>query len=224
MLIELYRHGATPGNARGCYIGRTDEALSESGRAALDVADETLSQVYVTPLLRTRQTARLLFPNAAQMVIDDLREMDFGIFEGKNYREMEDDARYRAWVASDCEDRCPEGERRDGFSARVCTAFEGIVDDALRAGEKRIVFVVHGGTIMSVLAAYAMPHRPYFDWQTGSGMHWTVETDASAWAERRLKVIESADDRSDNGVVRASRRTDDAVQEDGSVAEGTKAC
>ena len=35
MDIFLIRHGMTPGNREHCYIGRTDEPLSEEGRAAL---------------------------------------------------------------------------------------------------------------------------------------------------------------------------------------------
>ena len=31
------------------------------------------------------------------------------------------------------------------------------------------VFVVHGGTIMSIMEAYAVPHRDYFDYHIGTG-------------------------------------------------------
>ncbi len=43
----------------------------------------------ITSLQRTRQTAEVLFPDAELVVADGLKEMDFGVFEGRNYREME---------------------------------------------------------------------------------------------------------------------------------------
>lgn len=59
--------------------------------------------VYITPLQRTAQTARVLFPEAELVVVKDLQEMCFGSFEGKNYVEMEHDADYQAWVQANCE-------------------------------------------------------------------------------------------------------------------------
>ena len=54
-------------------------------------------------MTRARQTAHILFPQAEQIVVPGLREMDFGTFEGRNYIEMENDPDYRAWVDSNCE-------------------------------------------------------------------------------------------------------------------------
>ena len=67
---------------------------------------------------------------------DGLKEMDFGVFEGRNYREMEYDPQYRAWVETGCEGRCPGGESKAEFCQRVCTAFAALVDAALAAGNR----------------------------------------------------------------------------------------
>ena len=97
--IELYliRHGMTPGNVEHRYIGRqTDEPLSEDGRQQLEKRKDQWTQVcrtwdmpyvFVSPMLRCRQTAEILFPQIPQIEIDPWREMDFGEFEGKNYAE-----------------------------------------------------------------------------------------------------------------------------------------
>ena len=69
----------------------------------------------ITSLQRTRQTAEVLFPDAELVVADGLKEMDFGVFEGRNYREMEHDPQYRAWVETGCEGRCPGGESKAGI-------------------------------------------------------------------------------------------------------------
>ena len=73
----------------------------------------------ITSLQRTRQTAEVLFPDAKLVVADGLKEMDFGVFEGRNYREMEHDPQYRAWVETGCEGRCPGGGKQGGNSASV---------------------------------------------------------------------------------------------------------
>ena len=165
MRIVLIRHGMTPGNALRRYIGKTDDPLSEEGRRLARRAggSATLKRVYVTPLRRTQQTAEILFPNAEQIVVDGLREMDFGVFENRSADEMENDAVYRAWVDADCIPPCPEGESMSGFAERVCRAFEALLRPLLAQGKERAVFVVHGGTVMAILQKYARPEMSFFD-------------------------------------------------------------
>ena len=166
MQVILIRHGKTQGNAELRYIGRTDEPLSGDGVALAERlgADLSVGKVYVTPLRRTRQTAAILFPNAEQIVVDDLREMDFGDFEGRSYAEMERDAAYRVWVDGDCLAACPNGECRTDFTARVCAAFEAAVRRAAGQGEETLIFVVHGGTIMAIMERFALPRREFYSY------------------------------------------------------------
>lgn len=165
MKLLLIRHGMTPGNALRRYIGRTDEPLSEAGEKAVREAggSETLRRVFVTPLLRTQQTAAILFPNAQQTVVDGLREMDFGDFENRSADEMESDEAYRAWVDASCIPPCPNGESMESFSDRVCAAFAEQILRLRAQDEDPAVFVVHGGTVMSVLQQFARPKMGYYD-------------------------------------------------------------
>ena len=128
MLIYLLRHGLTEYNAQKRYQGQRDIPLSAEGLSQLRRADIDPKVVYITPLQRTAQTARVLFPEAELVVVKDLQEMCFGSFEGKNYVEMEHDADYQAWVQANCESKCPDGERKDDFSNRICSAFSALVD------------------------------------------------------------------------------------------------
>lgn len=166
MQVILIRHGMTAGNALGRYIGRTDEPLSPEGiiLAQQTGSDPDVQVVYVSPLQRTRQTAAILFPNAAQIVVEDLREMDFGDFEGRNFAEMEHDDTYRTWVEGGCTAPCPNGEGREEFSNRVCGAFVGVVREAANRGEETVTFVVHGGTIMAVMERYAQPKGEFYSY------------------------------------------------------------
>ena len=144
MLIYLLRHGLTEYNAQKRYQGQRDIPLSAEGLSRLRRADIDPKVVYVTPLQRTAQTARVLFPEAELVVVKDLQEMCFGSFEGKNYVEMEHDADYQAWVQANCESKCPDGERKDDFSNRICSAFSALVDKALADGEELLVILAHG--------------------------------------------------------------------------------
>ena len=166
MQVTLIRHGQTAGNVLHRYIGRTDEPLSEEGAAlaAAKGSDPELQTVYVTPLRRTQQTAAILFPSARQIIVDDLREMDFGDFEGRSFSEMEHDTAYRAWVEGGCLESCPNGEGRAEFSQRVCAAFANLVADAAARGEESVTFVVHGGTIMAIMERFARPCKDYYSY------------------------------------------------------------
>lgn len=160
MLIYLLRHGETAWNAEKRYQGRTDLPLSDRGRALLGRADFAPERVYVSPLIRARETAAVLFPEAEQIAVPDFREMDFGAFEGRTAAEMAGDLSYRAWVEEGCTGRCPGGESLSEFSDRVWTAFVKL----LETEQERLVIVAHGGVQMAILECYAKPHRDYFDW------------------------------------------------------------
>ena len=165
MLIYLIRHGETVWNAEKRYQGLTDIPLSDRGRALLRRADFSTERVYVSPLIRARETAAILFPEAEQVTVPDLREMDFGAFEGRTADEMADDPVYRAWVAGGCADRCPGGESLAEFSGRVWTAFSIL----LELEKERLVIVAHGGVQMAILDRCAEPHRDYFHWHAPCG-------------------------------------------------------
>ena len=87
-LIHLIRHGVTEGNLRGQYIGSTDMPLAEEGKKRLlDLRAKggypTAKAYFSSPLLRCRQTLDVLYPGVRPIVLDGLRECDFGEWEGK---------------------------------------------------------------------------------------------------------------------------------------------
>ncbi len=170
MQIAILRHGATESNDLKLYTGRTDVALSEGGERQVQEVGvrPEVSKVYVSPMRRARRTAELCFPNAEQVVVDGLREMDFGDFEGRSAKEMEHDRDYCAWLDSMCETQCPNGESRAEFAARTCSAIDNIIREALENNEENVIVVGHGGTIMASMDGYANDERSYFDWHVGN--------------------------------------------------------
>ena len=197
MKIYLIRHGETALKASGAYQGWIDESLSEEGRKALTPVlnpfpDIPGGWVYVSPLKRARETASLALPYCRQVVVEDLKEMNFGDFEGRTPDEMEDDPAYRAWVDSGCLDRCPNGETKTEFSARTCAAFEQLVDMALRRGDDSLYIVAHGGTQMAVMEAYVDPSKPFYRWLMECGSGYVLDT--KAWPDSRRLIMEGTVD------------------------------
>lgn len=122
-------------------------------------------RVYVSPALRARQTAELLFPGVKQIVVPEFAEMDFGIFEGRSAREMENDPQYREWVGSMCEGPVPQGESKKDYTARVTERFLSLVREELDHGSSELCIVAHGGTQMAVMERFCEEKRSYWTWQ-----------------------------------------------------------
>ena len=119
MKIYLIRHGKTPGNQLQRYIGITDEPVLEEDQERLKTQNyPNAEKLFVSPLLRCRQTAACIYPRQEQQVIQNLRECDFGRFENKNWKEMTGDAEYQAWVDSNATLPFPGGEDPQEFRDR----------------------------------------------------------------------------------------------------------
>ncbi|MDD6038528.1 MAG: histidine phosphatase family protein [bacterium] len=179
--ILFIRHGQTAGNMEKRYVGITDEPLCDAGRLTVSEKKRMLRDhakhlgdnhvlLAVSPMLRCVETATTMFPNVKQQIIDDFREMDFGQFEYKNYLELEGNPDYQRFIDSGGKTDFPGAEKREDFRNRCCRAFERFCCEHMHIEEDiRWVFVVHGGTIMSILERYALPHKDFYDWQIQPG-------------------------------------------------------
>ena len=196
--VLLLRHGQTQGNLEKLYIGKTDEPLllddTESMRK-INALQKRLEQeviagsqkLFVSPMLRCRQTAELLFPGQEQVVIDKLREMDFGRFEAKNYMELSADPAYQAWIDSDGRLPFPEGEDRECFIKRTMEGFRQMTEQAWQENCGQIAAVVHGGSIMAILSC--LMQDDYFAYQVPNlaGYAFQYEGAGKIQAVRRIE-------------------------------------
>lgn len=169
--LVLIRHGATKSNKEHRYLGKTDEPLSKEGR--LQLAEYKRLHLYpkpdllfVSPMKRCMQTADILYPDMESVSMKEWEEMDFGAFEGKNYTQLQEDNRYRAWINSNGTLPFPEGESREEFIIRCDKGFKEMLRKAvqMKKENKVIGMIVHGGTIMAILSQYGKGE--YFDYQT----------------------------------------------------------
>lgn len=165
----LIRHGEPVAEARGRCYGSTNFGLSEDGRSAMALAaeylkDEQIAAVYSSPLLRARESAEIVAARGSVPVelVSDLRELDFGEYEGLTYDEIA--ARhpdvYREWMHAPTSVRFPNGECFDELRMRVLSAFQNILRE--RAG-LTIAIVSHGGVNRALLAwALQIPDSSVF--------------------------------------------------------------
>lgn len=183
--VYLIRHGATAGNLQRRYIGRTDEPLCDTGVRqvqALQAQDLHVDWLFVSPLLRARQTADILFPHMPLHLIENMRETDFGLFEGKTAAELADVPAYQAWVDSQCTGPIPNGEDVSHFKARCRAAFARAIADV--KDDTCAAFVVHGGVVMAILEGYAQPQGCFYDYHVGNGGYIACE-----YSDGALRVL-----------------------------------
>ncbi len=182
MKLFFIRHGQTKGNREGRYVGATDEPLLGEAREELFeksmILQTALSPdvLYVSPMLRCRETAQILFPGKEQVEVDAFRECNFGEFEYRNYGELNGNPDYQKFIDSGGTCGFPGGETMGEFQDRCAREFCSVVDSAWKQNpDSSIVFIVHGGTIMAILDCFSHPHKGYFEWQTKNGSGYTAE-------------------------------------------------
>jgi len=156
--LFLIRHGETSWNAESRYISFTDLDLTERGGAqalALSrrLAGEPISRVYSSPLRRARQTAKAIAePHGLKVkVVQDLREVDFGFWEGLTYGEIR--GRYGdlidQWSSDPASVAIPGGESWSEAIERVGEVFRKIFRENPESG---VAAVTHGGAIKCMIS------------------------------------------------------------------------
>ncbi len=169
MRLWLIRHGEPDAEVRGHCYGRLDVGLSAEGRRQLEpaakrLASEPLSAIYASPRKRTLESAGILaVPHACGVRIDeDLREIDFGDFEGLAYDEiaLRYPEIYRQWMQRPTEVQFPGGESFAAMRVRVTRAISALRE---RHAGQSIALATHGGVIRIALAqALSIPAANIF--------------------------------------------------------------
>ena len=165
--VVIIRHGKTEGNTRKAYIGSTDESLKLEFIEKIDIKKYPLvEKVFSSPLKRCLETAKIIYPLETKLRIkEDLKECDFGDFEGKNYEELKNDSNYIKWLENNGEEKIPNGESRVEFEKRCQLCFKDIIRECLENNIKKIAIICHGGTIMSILHKFVDKSESFYRWQ-----------------------------------------------------------
>ncbi len=150
MSIWLVRHGETEWSLSGQHTGTTDIALTREGElqaAAIGklLVDRSFGRVFASPMRRARETARIAGFDDLVAVRDDLREVDYGEYEGLTTTEIW--ARNPGWELF--RDGCPAGETPEQMSARV----DALLAD-IRAHDGSVLLFGHGHRFRSIGARF----------------------------------------------------------------------
>lgn len=184
--IHLIRHGATDANYDGRYIGcKTDLPLAPAGLNELrmlkdDIDYPEIERLYSSPMLRCRQTGAVLYPDFEPVMVEELKEYDFGLFENKTAAELESNPSFIPWTSGRLS-APPGGEDNSEFIKRICVGFNKIVLDMIESGLTESAVIMHGGAIMMLLGVSAVPRSKPVEWTADNGRGYSVRVTPSLY-------------------------------------------
>jgi broad specificity phosphatase PhoE len=118
--IYLIRHGETEWARDGRHTGRTDIPLTETGQSQAEFLrpifdDVQFEEIISSPLQRSLETAHLAGLKRRVEVNDDLREWDYGDYEGITTQQIREKVpNWTVWTHP-----CPNGETIEQVAARA---------------------------------------------------------------------------------------------------------
>lgn len=192
--IHFIRHGEIAETKGGAYIGVTDVSLSEEGRQQLADLDKNYRYPYApvlfsSPLKRCLETCEIIYPSQPPITVDELSEINFGLWEGKTADELKDDDTFKKWLSGDNSVKPPKGESSADFTRRVCLMFQKIVDGLISTGHTEAVIVTHGGVIMTLMAVYGLPQAKPFEWAVDCGCGYSIRITPMLWQRDKVSEV-----------------------------------
>ncbi len=192
-VIHFIRHGLTEANVSGRYAGVWNIPVCEEGLQRLHNLKHSYQypkvlEYYSSPLQRCIQTCGIIYPEIKPVIFDDLKECNFGDWEGKTTQELAGNELYLKWMDRGNDIVPPNGESWSAFYKRIGSAFEKIVESMMRRKVTSASIFTHGGVIMTILAMYGIPKADFYEWMVDNGCGYSVRITPGLWM--REKVME----------------------------------
>ncbi|WP_187369421.1 histidine phosphatase family protein [Baekduia soli] len=196
--IVCVRHGSSAGIADGHTLGlvdgHSDPPLSDRGHVQADAVAQRLRgtdarRLFITPLRRTAQTAEPLARvlDLAPVVIEELREVHLGEWEGQLSSRMGDDPVSAEILATGRWDVIPDAEDMDAFSARITAGMARMADAVGPDGTG--VAVLHGGVIAEACRQATDSLAFAFLYAENASITRLLRLDSGRWALRTFNDI-----------------------------------
>ncbi len=146
--LWLIRHGETEWSLSGAHTSRTDVPLTARGEERAEkirdyLAHRSFRLVLTSPLQRARQTCRVAGYSDVAQIEENLREWDYGVYEGRTTAEIRKDQ--PGWSIWDSP--VPEGEAVEHVAQRT----QKVIDRGLACGG-RVALFAHAH-VLRILAA-----------------------------------------------------------------------
>ncbi len=175
--LILLRHGNTGFGDR--YIGSRDVPLSSVGVAAMKTLkpvlhSQSIEKIVTSPMLRCRQSAEILFAERSFSCDEDLREIDFGRWEGLKFSEIvkKDPGLVDNWATGALTFCFPQGECLGDFVSRVHQVGMRLA----KASEEYILVIAHGGVIRALICYFLqLKASDYLLFQVEKGRYATLD-------------------------------------------------
>lgn len=159
MKLYITRHSKTLWNQEKRLQGWQDSPLTKEGiNDALLLKERiknlTIDHCYSSPINRAKQTSEILFDH---VILDDrLKEMNFGLYEGKNITELLNDKQYDAlWNQPDDNTRLPGGESY----IEVLTRLQNFIDDIYQKYSNKTIFITIHGMLFIILHGLMLDYK-----------------------------------------------------------------
>lgn len=187
------RHGETEWNRERRYLGHTDVPLNEAGEnqarlLAERLAHQPVNHIYSSDLQRCVQTAGVIValldsPGFHPVSYNELRELNFGEWEGKTYQELVeiDEARLTAWYQNPLGMAPPGGETLSQLGQRMERWLQEKL--AVVKPDETVLIVTHGGPIRWFFSHILQADVGQF-WQVNGlhpGEYVVVQYDGQSW-------------------------------------------
>jgi len=178
--LYLIRHGITEGNINKYYYGRTDVSLAPEGIAKLKEYSEkgiyprpAPDFVFTSGMQRTEESLSVIYGDTKHLIIEELKELDFGDYEMRSHEELMETAEYSDWFASGSERTgFPGGEDLIAFERRVMKGYEKM----LIAFDEEGMAVCHGGVISVIMMnCFPDPQKNKFSWIPEPGRGYIIK-------------------------------------------------
>ncbi|MGJ9457779.1 histidine phosphatase family protein [Oceanobacillus sp. CF4.6] len=176
--ITLFRHGLTEENKRKAYLGWNDSPLCKEAIQILSnytFNPQSYDLFVSSDLQRCLSTMEFLFSNVTPVIFTELREINFGTFQGKTYEELKDVKEYQQWINNIFSDSPPCGESFEQFTVRVWKGWDRLVDLILQQDSKRCFIVTHGGVIRYLLSSFSLIEKEFWEWNIPHGTGYVLQ-------------------------------------------------
>lgn len=155
MKIVLIRHAETVANSECRFVGWSESDYSEKGQKQIykiiDMAkNQKIETIYCSPLKRASNLAKEIAKelNVKLYEKDELKEINFGDFEGKTFAEISIEYKndIENWINDYKNYTFPKGESFKCFYHRVSHFVEYIKNE-----NKDILIITHRGVIVTII-------------------------------------------------------------------------
>lgn len=168
--LLFIRHGETDHNKNRLFYGHLDPDINQTGieqlnktKLKLQKFKEKIDVVFCSDLKRCRQSLEILeiSDKVKKNFTKELREINFGILEGKTYKEIEAENPYyidqieNNWRYF----KVKNGESVFELQNRIVKKIEEIIKNYQ---DKKILVVVHGGVIQSLISYYLTKNLDFY--------------------------------------------------------------